>query len=89
MYDYPTFQDKIIIPSKEAQREMDEIGINLWKVKEILENGYDVSVNQRKENIIEKAMIRKNKEIRVVVALVERSDIGYWVVTHVGKTGKH
>ncbi|MBI5332220.1 MAG: hypothetical protein HZB65_01480 [Candidatus Aenigmarchaeota archaeon] len=89
MYSYPLFKEKMIIPSKEAQYEMDELELDLWKIKEILEQGYDASLSKRGENTIERAMIRKDKEIRVVVVLVERKDISYWVIKHVGKTSRH
>ncbi|MFH0837618.1 MAG: hypothetical protein V1870_05795 [Candidatus Aenigmatarchaeota archaeon] len=79
----------MLIPSKEAQYEMDELELDMWKIKEILEQGYDASASKRGENIIERAMIRKDKEIRVVVVLVERKGIGYWVIKHVGKTSRY
>ena len=89
MYGYPLFQEKPLIPTKDAQREMDEIGIDLWRVKEILEEGYDCSRSKRAKNIIEKCLYKKNKEIRVVAALVGFDQREFWRITHVGKTGGH
>lgn len=89
MYGYPLFQEKPLIPTKDAQREMDEIGIGLWRVKEILEKGYDCSRSKRAKNIIEKCLYRKNKEIRVVAALVRFYQGEFWRIIHVGKTGGH
>ena len=40
MYDYPLFQEKPLIPTRDAQHEMDELRLDLWRVKEILEQGY-------------------------------------------------
>ena len=70
MYEYPLFKDRRLIPTKDAQREMDEFGLDLWRAKEILEQGYDCSSSKRAENIIEKCLYRKNKEVRVVAVLV-------------------
>ena len=89
MYDYPLFQDKPLIPTKDAQREMDETGVDLWRIKEILEQGYDCSKSKRAKNIIERCLFRKNKEIRVVAALVEWKEGEFWRIIHVGKTGGH
>ncbi|MBI2676055.1 MAG: hypothetical protein HYX24_06360 [Candidatus Aenigmarchaeota archaeon] len=86
---YPHYQDRPIIPSHMSQREMDSLRMDLWKVKEILEGGYDCSVSRRKPNIIEKCIRKKGKEIRVVVALIEWENKSFWRLIHVGKTGKH
>ncbi|MBI4170894.1 MAG: DUF4258 domain-containing protein [Candidatus Aenigmarchaeota archaeon] len=89
MYEYPLFEGKPLIPTKDAQREMDEVGIDLWKVKEVLEEGYEYSRSKRAKNIIERCLYRRNKEIRVVVALVEWKEGIFWRIIHVGKTGGH
>ena len=93
MYEYPLFQEKPLIPTKDAQREMGEIGIDLWQAKEVLEQGYDCSASKRAANIIERCFYKKNKEIRVVVVLVEWKVEGqiesFWRIIHVGKTGGH
>ncbi len=78
-----------MIPTKEAQQEMDEMGINLWDAKEILENGYECSGSRRAKNIIERCMLKKNKEIRIVAALVEWKEGTFWRIIHAGKTGGH
>lgn len=89
MYNYPLFQEKPLIPTKNAQREMDEIGIDLWRLKEVLEQGYDCSNSTRASNIIERCLYKKNKEIRAVAALIEWKDGEFWRIIHVGKTGGH
>ena len=89
MYDYPLFQEKPLIPTRDAQHEMDELSLDLWRVKEILEQGYDCSGSKRAKNIIEKCLFRKNKEMRVVAALVEFNQGEFWRIIHVGKTGGH
>ncbi|MBS3050708.1 MAG: hypothetical protein J4400_00980 [Candidatus Aenigmarchaeota archaeon] len=89
MYDYPLFQEKPLIPTRDAQHEMDELSLDLWRVKEILEQGYDCSGSKRSKNIIEKCLFRKNKEMRVVAALVEFNQGEFWRIIHVGKTGGH
>ena len=89
MYEYPLFEGKPLIPTKDAQREMDEIGLNLWQVKDVLEQGYDCSKSKRAKNIIERCLYRKNKEVRVVAVLVEWKEGIFWRIIHVGKTGGH
>ncbi len=96
MYEYPLFEGRPLIPTKDAQREMDEIGLNLWQVKEILDQGYDCSRSKRAKNIVEKCLYRKNKEIRIVAALVEwqekqmdaqsASVRSFWRIIHAGST---
>lgn len=96
MYEYPLFEGNPLIPTKDAQREIDEIGLSLWQVKEVLEQGYDCSRSKRAKNIIERCLYRKNKEIRVVAALVEwkekqmdaqgASVCSFWRIIHVGST---
>ena len=89
MYSYPLYEEKPLIPTKDAQREMDETGMDLRRVKEVLETGYDCSKSKRAKNIIERCLYRKNKELRVVAALVEFNGNGFWRIIHVGKTGGH
>ena len=89
MYDHPLFEEKPLIPTKDAQREMDEIGLDLWRVKEILEQGYDCSKGKRAKNVIERCFFRKNKELRVVAALVVWKEGEFWRIIHAGKTGGH
>ena len=89
MYDYPLFEERPLIPTKDAQKEMDEIGIDLWRIKETLEHGYDCSKSKRAKNVVERCLFRKNKEIRVVATLVEFNEGEFWRIVHVGKTGGH
>jgi len=86
---YPKFNGKPLIPSIAAQRELDELGYDLWFAKEVLEEGHDCKLSERKKNIVERCVTRKGKEIRVVVALVEWENKEFWRIIHVGKTGKH
>ncbi|MBI3413135.1 MAG: hypothetical protein HY051_03580 [Candidatus Aenigmarchaeota archaeon] len=86
---YPLYKGKPLIPSVAAQREIDQLCADLWLVKRVLEEGHDCARSRRKTNIVEKCLIRKGKEIRAVVALVEWEDKGFWRVVHVGSTGRH
>ena len=89
MYEYPLFEEKPLIPTKDAQREMDELELDLWRIKEVLEQGYECSRSKRSQQIVEKCFYRKNKEIRVVAALVKFKGGEFWRIIHVGKTGGH
>lgn len=86
---YPLYKQKPLIPSVSAQRELDELGMDLWFAKEVLEHGYDCAVSRRKPNVIEKCIYRKRREFRIVAALVEWEDKAFWRIIHVGKTGRH
>lgn len=89
MNNYPLFEGKPLIPTKDAQREMDETGIDLWGAKEILEKGYDCSESRRARNVVEKCVYKKNREIKVVAALVKWQGGAFWRIIHAGKTGGH
>lgn len=89
MYEYPLFEGKPLIPTKDAQKEMDEIALSLWQVKDVLEQGYNCSRSRRARNIVERCLYKKGKEIRVVVALMEWRNRAFWRIVHVGKTGGH
>lgn len=86
---FPLYERSPIIPSVSAQREMDEIGIDLFLVKKVLEKGYDCQRSRRERNIRERCIHWKGKELRVVVALVSWKGKSFWRVTHVGKAAKH
>ncbi|MBI4171023.1 MAG: hypothetical protein HY514_04960 [Candidatus Aenigmarchaeota archaeon] len=89
MYEYPLFEGRPLVPTKDCQREMDEIMLNLWQVKDVLEQGYDCSRSRRAQSTVERCLYRKGKEIRVVAALVEWREGSFWRIIHVGKTGGH
>lgn len=87
---FPTYEGKPIIPSIHSQRELDDLGLDLWSIKEVLEIGYDCQKGKRAENIIERCIEKSNKTLRVVVALVDfNSGKSFWRLIHVGKSSKH
>mgnify|MGYP001566325605 FL=1 len=59
------YKGRPILPTKTALNELGEIDIDLYKVIEILENGFEI--RKRKRNIIERGVRRGNKVINVVV----------------------
>lgn len=73
------YNGKLIIPTKTALDELSRINLNLYKIPEILENGFEI--RKRKENIIEKAITKRNKVINVVVADID----SYYKLIHVGE----
>lgn len=84
-YIFPTYKGLRIVVSKRAvDRELSELRLDLWDVKEILEIGFDCSRSKRKENIEEKCIRIGNKVIKVVVekSEVEMEDV--WKLRHVG-----
>ena len=74
-----TYKEKPIMPTKIALDELSEINLDLYKVVKILEKGFQI--RKRKKNIVERAFIKGNKIINVVVV-----DMGnYYKLIHVGK----
>lgn len=74
-----TYNGKPILPTKTALNELSEIGVDLYQVTEILENGFDV--RKRKEYIIERGVRKGNKIVNVVAV-----DLGdYYKLIHAGE----
>ena len=85
------FQNLTIVPTLDATRELIKNDKDLYDVLDILKNGVDYSASKRKKNIVEKALIRKNKLYKAVVAKVEVSHPNgscefVWKLIHFGKT---
>lgn len=74
-----TYNGKPIVPTKTALNELSEIDIDLYKVTEILEKGFEI--RKRANNIIERGMQRSNKVVNVVVADMG----GYYKLIHAGE----
>lgn len=74
-----THKGKPIVPTKTALNELSEIDVDLYKVPEILENGFEI--RKRKPNVIERGIQRGNKVLNVVVV-----DLGdYFKLIHAGE----
>ena len=74
-----TYKGKPVMPTKTALNELSEIDLDLYKALEILEKGFEL--RKRKKNIIERAIIKGNKIINIVV--VDMSN--YYKLIHAGK----
>lgn len=76
-----TWKNKPLIPdhNRNADAEMVELGVELYQIIELLENGTEVS--KRKKGIIEK-WCHRGKNI-YIVAIEDCDD--YWLIRHVGK----
>ena len=70
-----------MIPTKTALNEMDEVGIDMYKVVDILNQGFDCSRSKREKHIEEKCFQRGNKIIKIVVIDKET----YYKIIHIGK----
>lgn len=78
---YVKYQGKPLLLSKAGRKELDQLDMDTWNVKEILESGFDCSRSRRKPNIIERCRISGNKIRKVVIA-----DVGeYWPIIHAGQ----
>lgn len=77
---YPKYKGKPVMPTKRTIEELEEEGLDLDDVVEILDEGFDCSRSAREENIEEKCIQRKKAIIKVVV-----ENMGdYWKLKHVG-----
>jgi len=73
------YKGKTIMPTKIAMDELSDIDLDLYRVLDILENGFEL--RKRKKNITEKAIKKGDKIINVVVV-----DMGnYYKLIHVGE----
>jgi hypothetical protein len=71
--------------TEKAYREMAELGMDLYDVKEILENGFDCHRSKRGKGIEEKCLEKKGKIIKAVAEIMtSKSGIEYWRIRHVG-----
>lgn len=79
---YPCYEGKPVIPDYKSGvlSELEEEGLNLDDVVEILETGFDCSASKRDRAILERCVQRKNRIIKVVVEEGEE----YWGLRHVG-----
>lgn len=86
---FPTYKElEIAVMSRIVDKELAETRLDLWDVKEILENGFDCSRSKRKANIEEKCIRVGDKIIKVVAELVESENgIEFWELRHVGMFG--
>jgi hypothetical protein len=82
---YPKWRGKPVIPSYHSLREMGG-KFDLYDVLEILENGYNCQKAGRRKGTVEKCMVVKGKQIKVVVAEVNSNWVGgdVWLLVHVG-----
>jgi hypothetical protein len=79
---YPRYEGKPVIPDykRGVLSELEEEGLDLDDVVEILETGFDCSASKRDRGIIERCVQKKNRIIKVVVEDAEE----YWGLMHVG-----
>lgn len=73
------YNGKPIMPTKVAMNELNEINLDLYKVVEILETGFQL--RKRKKNIIEKAVKKGNKIINIVIVDMDN----YYKLIHAGE----
>ncbi|MBI2142776.1 hypothetical protein HYU20_00325 [Candidatus Woesearchaeota archaeon] len=75
------WKGKPLIPTKKSLDEMSRHNVDMYKAKEILEEGFDCARSKRKSNIDERGVRRSGKIVKVVVA-----DTGsYYKIIHVGE----
>lgn len=75
------WKGKTLIPTKKALGEMSRHNVDMYKVKEILDEGFDCARSKRKRNMDERGVRRSGKIVKVVVA-----DTGsYCKIIHVGE----
>lgn len=71
--------------TNKAYREMAALGMDLYDVKYILENGSECPRRKRRKGIEEKCIKKKGKIIKVVAEkMISKNGIEYWRIRHVG-----
>lgn len=91
--DYPKYKGIPIIPvqskrgGKNVLDEMARLGLDLFDVARILEEGYETH-RKRREGVIEKCFNKGNKAIEVVVQKSYCFEEEVWEVIHVGSFTK-
>jgi hypothetical protein len=82
---YPRWKRRPIIPSYHALKEMGW-KFDLYDVLEILENGYDCQKSARKKGTVEKCMVLKGRQARVMVVEARSDWVGgdVWLLVHAG-----
>jgi hypothetical protein len=80
------WRGKFLRPSKHAFKEMDDLGMDLYDVRDVLDYGYDCSKGRRAKGTIERCIRKHKKIIRVVVVESYAYDINdsIWLIKHVG-----
>ncbi|MBI2529922.1 MAG: hypothetical protein HYW05_02165 [Candidatus Diapherotrites archaeon] len=83
---YPRYMGLPVIPSRSAFTELEQCGISLCDVAEILEYGFDCGSGRRKKDVIEKCIWRGNKTLKVVVVNAYNNfyRTGCWLIIHAG-----
>ncbi|MBU1487029.1 ArsA family ATPase [bacterium] len=81
---------KVMAKMRWKYRYMEALGMDLFDVCVILENGYNCSGSKRKKNVVERCIDRKRKTYKVVVAksynYSREEDI--WLLIHAGIFGR-
>jgi len=78
---YPKYEGKVLIPTKRASDELDNLGLDLDDATRILLEGFDCARSGRAENVVERCTQKGNKIIKIVAANVGN----YWKIIHAGK----
>lgn len=77
---FPQWQGKLLLPTKTAQNEMLDEDVDLYKVQEVLEAGFNCPSGKRAEKTFERCIETKGRILKVVAV-----DVGeHYLVTHVG-----
>lgn len=89
----PKWKGRRLRYTKAAYRELHKLGMTLWDVKNVLEEGFECSRSKRKPGILERCVRKNGKLLKVVVKeTVSRFPDGkiedVWLILHVGKFGQ-
>ncbi len=82
----PTYKEFPLIPTKSAMKELFDLGMDLFTVADVLDQGYDCHRSKRKTGTLERCIDKGGKTVNVVV--VQSYDHSLqtevWAITHVG-----
>jgi len=76
----------VLVPTRSAMKELFDLGLDLFMVAEVLEDGYDCHRSRRKKGTLERCIDREGKTIKVVVVRSFNHSLqtDVWAITHVG-----
>jgi len=78
---YPLFNDKPLVPSLSAYRELSGLGMDLEDACDVLKNGFDCARSRREVGKIERCLVVKER-IRKIVAVEKENR---YLIIHAGE----
>jgi hypothetical protein len=81
----PSHKGFPLVLTRSAMKELFDLGLDLVKMAEVLDDGYDCYRSRRKKGTLERCVDRSGKTIKVVAVLSYNHSLRteVWAITHV------